>query len=313
MVNETQVVFGTIVCCIVLLVAIILFALSWSVLEPLEIGLNRNDFSKTIDDSQTYPGGRYFLGLGHSFVKYPRKLIIIDFSSDADEGGPALQSSTADGQAVSLEVSFHYNLNVTALPLLYKQFGEDYVTKMTNIAQSSLKNTAVKFPTEAYFSLRHDIAEMMKNDLIKHFRDAHATVQFLQLRDIGLPGRFEQRLVENVVAQQEQTKALFDKEVAIVKAQTQVIEARAQGEITEILGLAKADSLLIRENGLAQGTRLLVDVESTAYEALRKELDLSTEQLYQYLFYTRKVLNAKPSDSLLVGFGEDTRLNIGSK
>ena len=41
----------------------------------------------------------YLLGLGHSFIKYPRQLIIIDFSSDPEEGGAALAVSAAQRAA----------------------------------------------------------------------------------------------------------------------------------------------------------------------------------------------------------------------
>jgi hypothetical protein len=57
MVNGTQVGAITGVCCVVLIIAIALFAASWSVLTPLEMGLNRNDFSKSVD-SEVYFSGR---------------------------------------------------------------------------------------------------------------------------------------------------------------------------------------------------------------------------------------------------------------
>jgi len=314
MVNETQVVFGSIVCCVLLFVAIILFAVSWSVLDPLEMGLNRNDLAKSLE-RESYDSGRYFLGLGHSFVKYPRDLIIIDFSTDADSGGPPLQAGTADGQSITLEVSLYYRLKFDQLYNLYSKFEEKYEPQLIRIAQSTIKNTAVKFSTEDYFSNRNDIRELMKEDLIKAFSEqAFAEVHFIQLRGMGLPQQFEDRLIDLEVVVQEQTKAVFDKEVAIVEAQTQVIEAAAQGQITEILGQAKADSLLIREQGVANGTSLIVGIETETYDLLREELGFTNEQLQNYLFYTRKLSTAKANDRLLVGLagGGDASVLVGS-
>ena len=54
----------------------------------------------------------------------------------------------------------------------------------------------------------------------------------------------------------------------------------------------------------ADGTRLLVDIEAESYKLLRSELGLTNEQLFQYLFYTRKLQQAKANDQLLVGLGE---------
>jgi regulator of protease activity HflC (stomatin/prohibitin superfamily) len=195
---------------------------------------------------------------------------------------------------------------------LYKLFNENYSDKLVRIAQSTLKNTAVLFNTTEYFTRRKEIAARMANNVDLEFRKVFASVVLLQLRGIGLPSGFEQRLVDNVVALQEQTKAVFEKQLAIVDAQTQVIEARAQGQITEILGQANADALRIRERGSADGTRLLVDIEAESYKLLRSELGLTNEQLFQYLFYTRKIQQAKANDQLLVGLGEEARINIGA-
>ena len=163
-------------------------------------------------------------------------------------------------------MSLYYRLKFDQLYNLYSKFEEKYEPQLIRIAQSTIKNTAVKFSTEDYFSNRNDIRELMKEDLIKAFSEqAFAEVHFIQLRGMGLPQQFEDRLIDLEVVVQEQTKAVFDKEVAIVEAQTQVIEAAAQGQITEILGQAKADSLLIREQGVANGTSLIVGIETEVY------------------------------------------------
>jgi regulator of protease activity HflC (stomatin/prohibitin superfamily) len=266
---------------------------------------------RKIHSTHTTLPSSYFLGLGHSFVKYPRKLVVIDFSDDPDgEGGPILEAGTSDGQAIELEVSVYLQLNETQLPDLYKDFNENFADKLVRIAQSTLKNTAVLFNTTEYFTRRQEIAEKMALNVDAEFKKVFAYVTLLQLRGVGLPSGFEQRLVDNVVALQEQTKAIFERQLAIVDAQTQVIEARAQGQITEILGQASADALRIREKGQADGTRLLVDIEATSYEQLRRELGFTNEQLFQYLFYTRKVQQATAKDQILVGLGDGSRVNL---
>lgn len=77
--------------------------------------------------------------------------------------------------------------------------------------------------------------------------------------------------------------------MALVQADTEVILARARGNITQILGEAKAETTRISEAKRAEGQKLVVDIETEAYEDLKNDLGMDNVQLSQYLFTTRKV------------------------
>jgi hypothetical protein len=49
----------------------ILIGVSFSKLEPNEVGLDYSANSLTIDTGQLYQSGVTFLGVGHSFIKFP--------------------------------------------------------------------------------------------------------------------------------------------------------------------------------------------------------------------------------------------------
>ena len=53
-----------------------------------------------------YSAGRYFLGLGHHFVRFPATVKTIQFASTPDSDAGMLKSRTLDGLEVELEVSF---------------------------------------------------------------------------------------------------------------------------------------------------------------------------------------------------------------
>lgn len=70
------------------LTLIILLSLSFSSLDVNEYGLDYSSISKTIS-TDPYTAGIYFLGIGHSFKKYPRTVSTIEFSNDrARTNGP---------------------------------------------------------------------------------------------------------------------------------------------------------------------------------------------------------------------------------
>lgn len=60
--------------CIWLIITIGLLAGSFAVLTPQEMGLRFNAITIEFDDSRVYSAGRHYVGVGGSFIKYPRKV-----------------------------------------------------------------------------------------------------------------------------------------------------------------------------------------------------------------------------------------------
>lgn len=69
--------------CTLLTVCIILFGCSFSVLEPLEFGIEYNLNSRQIDPNSIFQGGRHFLGLGHEFKVFPANRLVFSFMADS--------------------------------------------------------------------------------------------------------------------------------------------------------------------------------------------------------------------------------------
>jgi hypothetical protein len=76
--------------------SIILFVTSWGVLEYTEIGLDYNAITRSIAD-ETYHPGRYWLGIGHMFLKFPSTVQNVMFSDKRGSSGEPLRSRTKDG------------------------------------------------------------------------------------------------------------------------------------------------------------------------------------------------------------------------
>jgi hypothetical protein len=52
--------------------------------------------------------GLHFLGIGHSFIKFPINVQTIEFSKEASANQSPISSRTLDGLEVILEISFQY-------------------------------------------------------------------------------------------------------------------------------------------------------------------------------------------------------------
>ena len=95
------------ICCLFILVGGILLILGYSVLEATEYGLDYSWVSKNVDKT-IYENGLHFLGIGHSFIRFPKMVQTIEFSKERNANQGPVQSRTADGLEVILEISFQY-------------------------------------------------------------------------------------------------------------------------------------------------------------------------------------------------------------
>jgi len=103
---------GIILCSILsltALVALILIACSFSVLNYNEVGLNYSTWFKVIED-KTYEHGIHFIGLGHAFHRYEISLTTIEFSKDRGATLPMIKCRTKDGLELDLEISLQYRV-----------------------------------------------------------------------------------------------------------------------------------------------------------------------------------------------------------
>jgi hypothetical protein len=85
----------------------VLIILGFSTLQATEIGLDYSWISMTVD-KKLYENGLYFIGIGHSFIKYPKMVQTVEFSKERGSQRRAIQSRTKDGLEVTLEISFQY-------------------------------------------------------------------------------------------------------------------------------------------------------------------------------------------------------------
>ena len=95
------------ICAVSCITGIILLILGFSSLEATEWGLDYSWISKTVDPT-VRENGLYFIGIGHSFYKFPKNVQTIEFSKDRNANRAPIESRTSDGLEVVLEISFQY-------------------------------------------------------------------------------------------------------------------------------------------------------------------------------------------------------------
>eukprot|EP00747_Dinoflagellata_sp_TGD_P107179 gnl/TRDRNA2_/TRDRNA2_170050_c4_seq1.p1 gnl/TRDRNA2_/TRDRNA2_170050_c4~~gnl/TRDRNA2_/TRDRNA2_170050_c4_seq1.p1 ORF type:complete len:299 (+),score=75.46 gnl/TRDRNA2_/TRDRNA2_170050_c4_seq1:63-959(+) len=278
-------VWGFSVCGVCVLALIILFFLSFDTLEYQEMGLNYSWISETVED-KPYTSGRYYLGLGNHFIKFPSMVKSVYFIDDAtgETQGPALQSRTKDGLNVRLEVSFQYRLSFDKLYDLYNTLSDNYEQTLVRIAIEQLSTGATMHNAYNFFNNRTSISQEMHKMLDEHFK-AHAfsEVPFFQLRTVHLPEPFESAIKETQVKQQDIQIASAEQSQNKVAYETRVLQAEQAVKVLHNQAEAEAAAIMAQNHAYCEQYKLTQNLQSKALQALMEKTGWNSKQLLEYL------------------------------
>jgi len=219
-------------CAVTCITATVLLLLGFSSLEATELGLDYSWISKTVDPHMR-ENGLYFLGIGHSFFKFPKNVQTKEFSKERNANRGPIQSRTSDGLEVVLEISFQYVLQPENLYNLFMTFGTHYHGIFSNIAIDLLTEEATRYTAYDFFMDRGKIKDDFQAQLNKIFsKVCYSNIQFLQLRSVDLPSLFEQSIQESEVRKQDIQKAYAELNKVRVEVDTKIKAAEFQKNVT---------------------------------------------------------------------------------
>lgn len=271
------------ICVITCITGIILLILGFSSLEATEYGLDYSWLSKTINPS-IYSNGLYFIGIGHSFIKFPRNVQTIEFSKERNANRPAIESRTSDGLEVIIEISFQYMLQPENLYKLYMKYGEGYSQIIQNVAIDVLTEEATGYTAYNFFMDRGRIKDDFQQSLDKALNSTcNANVQFLQLRSVDLPALFEEAIQESEVKKQDIQKA--NAELNKVKIELDTLEKAAviKKEATVNLAEGEAESILKQNDAEVKSLINSQNTQSEAYVKFKDTIKVSNKSLLNFI------------------------------
>eukprot|EP00500_Bicosoecida_sp_ms1_P014128 CAMPEP_0203821270 /NCGR_PEP_ID=MMETSP0115-20131106/42651_1 /ASSEMBLY_ACC=CAM_ASM_000227 /TAXON_ID=33651 /ORGANISM="Bicosoecid sp, Strain ms1" /LENGTH=312 /DNA_ID=CAMNT_0050730291 /DNA_START=47 /DNA_END=985 /DNA_ORIENTATION=- len=281
---EGKQIAGCTVCCVLLIASVTMFAVSWGSLEPPEMGVEYNANTLEINDERLFENGRHFLGLGHSFIVYPKTLQTVKFSV---ETGNPIVARTKDGLTATLDVSFNYRLiaTIAEMSALYLDFGEMEEVEIAydRIARNWVRVVAARYTALQFFDIREEIQSDMQGTLDEQLRLAHGTVDNLQFLQMRLPPAVEDRQTEQNTAKEEAVQAANDLEVALIDAASQVNAARRQAQVIVLDAQAQAQQTAFEAEASIDGATARFVAEQESYKGLMDSLDLTPKELLAYV------------------------------
>ncbi len=247
-------------------------ALSFEIVDYNEYALLQNDITREIQP-EVYEEGLYPVGIFSSFIKFPSTWQTIEFSPAEDANDIAIHTRTEDGLALTIDISFQYQLNKTHLLDMYGQYGIEYEEYFAKVARGVLRDVASEYDALEFFYNRTTITSAMLDALITKEDAFFIEIGEFQLRDVDLPDTFEAAIEAVEVAKQEIKIAEYEQQAAVIRANTLILEAQANANVT-----------LINAQATAQALNITITAEGLALFNLANATGFNTTELLIYLW-----------------------------
>jgi regulator of protease activity HflC (stomatin/prohibitin superfamily) len=227
--------------CVAISITVIMLLVSMDTIEPLNYGITYNKITKSISDD-VYESGRYFIGPIRDFLTYPANLQTIEFSDIKTATSVPLQTRTMEGLALTLYVSFQFQIMKEKIPNLYNLANTNYFGTYVRISRDIILKIAGQFNATSYWIERKAIGEKMRVALDKELQKAYARCISLQLLKVDLPDSYEQSIVQTQVEIQKTNMRKFEQEAELIRQNISVIRSEADQKIriTNSTGTAQA-------------------------------------------------------------------------
>jgi len=273
-------------------------------IDPTEWGFLYNKITGHIDTDRVYDSGRYCIGPGHYFVKYPLIQTTIEFSNRGGADSVPVVTRTQDGVAITLSFSFQYKFDKAALPSVYKQYTTNYQAPMIRVARNSMLQVAGNFTSTQYWLGRKFITDDMEVILRNNVQSTIlCNVQNFQLLHVELPDAYEASIIATQVQQQQVIQQQYQKQVAAVLSRIQQIMAMANQNITVISSQANATAIAILNSAHISAFNYTQHVQATAYANLQAALNMNSTQLMRYMKI--RGIRQKKQGSITVGLNSN--------
>jgi hypothetical protein len=303
-------------CCVTVIALIVMLAVSFSQLHATQYGLDYDHIFETVSD-KVYTGGLHFLGVGHSFIKFPNTVQSVVYSQAEHD---LLHARTSDGLPLILGVSFQYRLVEKQIHEMYMAYKDAHPKIVFNTGRHLCSNVAANFTAYEFFNNKQGIAKEMQLYVNKYLSgNLYCFVDAFQINTVHLPKDFEMAIQESLNTKQNITRTKKMVENIKVKLATEVLVAHKNAQSTIATARGKASAVLQESYAKANMTKQTVTAASKGYLMVKDDLKLKTQtgsnaksEMVSYMYSDALSNPAMSSSQFLVGAAPGTYINANT-
>lgn len=158
-----------------------------------------NANEQVIQTSRLLTGGRYWVGLGHGILTFPRQMQAIVFSdtnlantADSPSVFPSLGARTNEGLIIYVQLAAHYQLTIPTSSMslgdqlgdIYAKFGSDWVSYISPIIEAGAKDVCGRHGFSDFYQIRSSIETEMLSTIAPDFTLNHFQLFGIYILDV---------------------------------------------------------------------------------------------------------------------------------
>ncbi len=221
---------------VVLIIAVILFFMSWQDVEPGEEGFIYRPYSGGVDKAQTYAEGTYFIAPWNEMITY-----------NVLQQSKTYKSTVMDknGTDITVEVAVNYSVQKGKSGELHLDAGKNYRVILDDKSEGAIKKVIGNYTYEEVYStkrqaLEGEMSEILKKEFTKNF----VNLEYIEIKDVDLPRNIATEIVnketqkqKNLTAKEKQKEQEYLANARIEKSRgdsSLVISARFKAEAIQL-------------------------------------------------------------------------------
>lgn len=259
---------------------------------PTEMALRRNHMNKELEDGRVFgdvkgSGGRFFIGPGYSFMKFPKKVQHITMLK---KGGMSteVKCQTGDGLTFDIEIAVQYQFHTDAAALkkMFMDFGgaEEASAYMVKYLRAEFRFITIQYSVFELWVKRGEVGMKLKEAATNVLNKHHATCIGLQLLSINIDVDIESAIQDTAVAFQRVQTARNELEASRVRERTRVLETIANTEIMIQRANASAIEIEYDAEVYVESLDLVAQSQVNAYKSVKRNLGFSNDELLKFIW-----------------------------
>ncbi|WPH02403.1 Prohibitin-1 [Acrodontium crateriforme] len=177
----------------------------------------------------------------HFLVPWLQKAVMYDVRTKPRN--ISTTTGSKDLQMVSLTLRVLHRPEVSQLPKIYQNLGQDYDERvLPSIGNEVLKSIVAQFDAAELITQREAVSNRIREDLLKRASEFNIALEDVSITHMTFGREFTKAVEEKQIAQQEAERARFIVEKAEQERQASVIRAEGESESADVISKAVAKS-----------------------------------------------------------------------
>jgi prohibitin 1 len=164
---------------VILLIAFIVFLMSWKDVDPGEQGFIYSPYGGGVDKDFTYDEGTIFIAPWNEMITYNVRQQSETYVSEVMD---------KNGTDITVNVAVNYSAKSGKIAQLHLKHGPDFIKFIDDKAKGAIKDVIGRYTYEQVYSSKREALEgEMEAILQSDFEDNYITLHYVEIADVNLP------------------------------------------------------------------------------------------------------------------------------